>query len=211
MVSGCQSETMWVRTPLLAQNQNNVCFFESFFVYYNMIIKCENCEKDFERVASEVKRSVHHFCSKKCAAETNNKKFPKRVKNSRNCLYCNNQIDRGKFCSNKHHKLYYRKQYIERWLAGKETGCIGKTGSISYYIKHYLLDKYKNSCSQCGWSKKHPDTKRYPLQVHHKDGNCLNNELINLELLCPNCHSLTTTYGRSNSIGNGRRLRGLRT
>ena len=34
------------------------------------------------------------------------------------------------------------------------------------------------------------------LEVHHLDGDRLNNELENLELLCPNCHAYTETYCR---------------
>lgn len=37
-----------------------------------------------------------------------------------------------------------------------------------------------------------------PLEVHHKDGNKRNNKLENLEILCPNCHSLTDTYKNKN-------------
>ena len=37
-----------------------------------------------------------------------------------------------------------------------------------------------------------------PLQIHHIDGDCLNNIEDNLELLCPNCHSLTENYGNRN-------------
>lgn len=33
-----------------------------------------------------------------------------------------------------------------------------------------------------------------PLQIHHIDGDHLNNELSNLMLLCPNCHALTNNY-----------------
>lgn len=41
-----------------------------------------------------------------------------------------------------------------------------------------------------------------PLEVHHKDGDKLNNELDNLELLCPNCHALTDNWrGRNISTG----------
>lgn len=32
----------------------------------------------------------------------------------------------------------------------------------------------------------------------HKDGNHLNNELENLELLCPNCHALTENWRGKN-------------
>lgn len=41
-----------------------------------------------------------------------------------------------------------------------------------------------------------------PLEVHHKDGDRLNNGLDNLELLCPNCHALTDNWrGRNISTG----------
>ncbi len=36
--------------------------------------------------------------------------------------------------------------------------------------------------------------KPIPLELHHKDGDNTNNELDNLELLCPNCHALTDNY-----------------
>lgn len=32
------------------------------------------------------------------------------------------------------------------------------------------------------------------LEIHHKDGDRSNNELDNLQLLCPNCHSYTNTF-----------------
>ena len=38
-----------------------------------------------------------------------------------------------------------------------------------------------------------------PLEVHHKDGNKNNNELSNLQLLCPNCHALTDSYKGKNT------------
>ena len=41
-----------------------------------------------------------------------------------------------------------------------------------------------------------------PLEIHHKDGDKLNNELDNLQLLCPNCHALTANWrGRNVSTG----------
>ena len=36
------------------------------------------------------------------------------------------------------------------------------------------------------------------LELHHIDGDKSNNELTNLQLLCPNCHSYTDNYGSKN-------------
>lgn len=35
-----------------------------------------------------------------------------------------------------------------------------------------------------------------PLELHHKDGNHHNHKLENLEILCPNCHSLTPNHSK---------------
>ena len=43
--------------------------------------------------------------------------------------------------------------------------------------------------------------KPIPLEVHHKDGDHLNNELDNLMLLCSNCHAFTENY-RGKNISN---------
>jgi 5-methylcytosine-specific restriction endonuclease McrA len=36
------------------------------------------------------------------------------------------------------------------------------------------------------------------MQLHHVNGDGLDNRLENLELLCANCHSQTETYGGRN-------------
>ena len=60
------------------------------------------------------------------------------------------------------------------------------------------MDKYNCSCQECGWNKVHPITGNVPLQIHHIDGDCTNNKEENLQLLCPNCHTLTENYGSLN-------------
>ena len=46
------------------------------------------------------------------------------------------------------------------------------------------------------------------LQVDHIDGDPSNNLPINLRLICPNCHSQTSSFGGRNK-GKGRKARGL--
>lgn len=45
-----------------------------------------------------------------------------------------------------------------------------------------------------------------PLEIDHIDGDYTNNSEDNLQLLCPNCHSLTSTYKGANK-GQGRKDR----
>lgn len=37
-----------------------------------------------------------------------------------------------------------------------------------------------------------------PLELHHIDGNHKNNNLTNLQILCPNCHAITDNYRGKN-------------
>lgn len=57
-----------------------------------------------------------------------------------------------------------------------------------------------NKCEQCGLDKW--QGKDMPLEVHHCDGNHLNNDLTNLQLLCPNCHALTENWRGRNANKN---------
>ena len=75
-----------------------------------------------------------------------------------------------------------------------------------YAIKKYLFNKYQNKCARCGWGEVNKYTGNIPLEVEHIDGNYQNNKEDNLILLCPNCHSLTSTYKGAN-LNKGRKNR----
>lgn len=55
------------------------------------------------------------------------------------------------------------------------------------------------SCMKCGWNETNKFTGLIPTEVNHIDGNNLNNIPSNLEILCPNCHSLTGTHKGTNT------------
>lgn len=69
-----------------------------------------------------------------------------------------------------------------------------KQALVSKHIRRYLYEKHNNSCQQCGWNTPNPYTGNVVLEIEHIDGDSFNNKEENLKLLCPNCHSLTSTY-----------------
>jgi len=94
----------------------------------------------------------------------------------------------------------------QSWNKGKITGpkksvhfYLTKNSVVqSFRLKKRLLSEnvFEHKCSKCKQTK----WLNYsiPLELHHIDGDHYNNELINLILLCPNCHALTDNYRGKN-------------
>lgn len=155
---------------------------------------CRNCGKPLNP------KSKNIFCNHSCSASFNN-----ILRSQRFCLYCGQKLKatQKKYCCSEHQSQHVYDQKIKNWLY--DDGSLIKNNSkISPTIKRYLFETNNSKCQLCGWSEVNPKTGLIPLQVHHLDGNCKNNNINNLQLLCPNCHSLTPTYGYLNK-GNSRR------
>lgn len=127
------------------------------------------------------------------------------IKRKHICLNCSKEFDHvnsstNKFCSNKCQAEYSHKQYIKRWKNGEENGMCGEYG-LSNHIRRYLLAKTEYKCEKCGWGEKNKFTGTIPLEIHHVNGNYTDNKEENLQVLCPNCHSLTETHKSHNKKG----------
>ena len=114
------------------------------------------------------------------------------------CLICGKILTKGqiKFCSQDHANQYKKEEKIQNWLNGLDEGWSGT--NTKKFIRNYLMEKNNYKCEQCGWGQRNPYSGLIPLQLHHKDGNYKNNKIDNLQILCPNCHSLTDNYKNMN-------------
>ncbi|MCL4360716.1 HNH endonuclease [Patescibacteria group bacterium] len=76
---------------------------------------------------------------------------------------------------------------------------VTKSTFQSYKLKKRLFHAgiKQQKCEICGWSKKSSDG-RIPLELDHINGDRTDNTLINLRVLCPNCHSLQPTHRGKN-------------
>lgn len=108
----------------------------------------------------------------------------------------------GFYCSLKCQQEYQTGLEINKWLSGNDNP-MNTNGLLRPWARKYLFKINNNKCSECGWNKVNVNTGKIPLEVDHIDGDYRNNVISNLRLLCPNCHSLTSTYKNSNK-GKGR-------
>ncbi|MEK7613378.1 MAG: HNH endonuclease [Patescibacteria group bacterium] len=135
----------------------------------NPNIGCSVCGTKIYRRPSEIKRG-RVFCGQKCYAQAQRKEKP--------CVICEKPI-----------LAQLHKKTCSRSCANKNRA------GIKYHIgrpkdkvatqralKIRLLQLRGVECERCQYSRKEI------LHVHHKDRDRSNNDLLNLELICPNCH-----------------------
>jgi hypothetical protein len=140
---------------------------------YNRIpnTKCKNCSKPIYRRPSEIECNGNRvFCSMVCYGKSNRKEVP--------CLVCDTLI-----------LATFNKKTCSRSCANiHRTGIKYRLNSPKDKVKSVRAIKIKllairgNTCERCKYSK------HEILQVHHKNRNRTDNNLDNLELICPNCH-----------------------
>lgn len=164
------------------------------------ICKNLNCDNEFSTY-----NVITLFCSKNCNNEEY-KRLNKKVFSNQTCL-CGKTISRYAERCSPCFKEWEKQIRIDAWLKGKWNG--GSETHLSKTIRLYLLEQSKYSCSSCGFNTMHPLDNKTVLEIDHIDGDGSNHKPNNLQVLCPNCHSLTPTYRNRNS-GNGRKVSYLR-
>lgn len=150
---------------------------------------CLNCRLQFQAQLKEHRRGNANYCSISCGHKSKKRtkikipnvtcsycnlafyKSPNRLKNSRHKIY---------FCCRRHKDLGQRlesnitKIHPPHYTQGKYIG--------SNY-RRVAFNHYPHVCNRCKYNKI-----INILCIHHIDRNRNNNEVSNLEILCPNCH-----------------------
>lgn len=104
------------------------------------------------------------------------------------CPNCGQKVlkKNNKYCNKNCLDLYVVKNSDENYFNGK---LLDQKSVKSAYLRHN-----PEICVICKLSPEW-NGKKLVLQLDHIDGNSDNNTPSNLQLLCPNCHSQTETFG----------------
>lgn len=137
----------------------------------NPNVECLVCSKPIYRRPTEIEHG-RVFCGLECYGIANRKETP--------CIICGTLI-----------QAHENKKTCSRGCANKNRiGTQYKLGrpkkdkvQDQRSIKLRVFDSKGERCERCEYDKKEI------LNVHHKDRDRKNNDLSNLELLCPNCHA----------------------
>jgi 5-methylcytosine-specific restriction endonuclease McrA len=79
----------------------------------------------------------------------------------------------------------------------------GHLRRLKTWARSYLLESAGFRCQECGWDRVNPHTGKCPLEIDHINGDPYDDRVENFRVLCPNCHSLKSTYKGANR-GRGR-------
>lgn len=198
----CVDHIKWQENQIKVGNLSTKRKIKRIDEYNKNPKKCKHCNKILSYHEKE-----KTFCNRSCSASFHNvgKCRNGNPRTIFNCIVCGEKLNdkQEKYCSRECCVKGFKKEKIKIWKSGKLKAT---SDQIPPYIRRYLFKKYNNKCSECGWSKVNIYTNKIPLQVHHIDGNYLNHDENNLQLLCGSCHSLTPTNGILNK-GKGRRNR----
>ena len=168
-------------------------------------MKCPICDKKFAPKRKKKTKSGKRFCSHKCQVKYFKEKWNKagieaiknRPKLTKQCLNCSkifitylSILKTKKFCSR-----LCKNEFWKNSNQGKGKNChffIHGKGRLHYKKDGYILNwdeisfaiKQRDNftCQFCG-------KRGGRLHVHHKDLDKQNNKEINLETLCPKCHT----------------------
>lgn len=145
--------------------------------------KCKKCGKDFEPV-----KGLVNYCSLECrnsrswSEEDKNKKSISAKSSEKVMIVNRNRPEDYWKKIGEIRKENHRKQILE-----------SDYKDLSFEsLRFRILYEQENKCNKCGLDEWLGQD--LVLELEHKDGNNKNNNRDNLEMICPNCHSLTETW-----------------
>jgi len=146
-------------------------------------VQCKTCDTAFLAENKELKRGMGKYCTRSCSASDPRRKLPPNTA----CSWCGTpfRATSKRKKASKSGLLFCKracKDAAQR-IGGLSEIQPGHYGTGTSRYRALALKHLPNCCAECGWS-----VLGNVLEVHHIDQDRTNNDLSNLEILCPTCH-----------------------
>lgn len=151
-----------------------------------MLNLCKKCNNEFIP-----QKGLKNFCSLSCRnsnpkTEEQKKRISEIMKNSEKFKQANIRGRNINITKLKEAQIKRKKTWEDKLL-------LEDFDKLSYErLRKRIILEQKEKCNRCGLNEWLGE--KISLELEHIDGNNENNERENLEVLCPNCHSLTKTW-----------------
>jgi len=165
-------------------------------------MNCKKCDNEFEP-----KKGLLNYCSLQCRnsrtwTDADKEKKSIIAKNSTKLLEANKKniaklIAEGKLFP----KIWYDIELTREENYNKRLLELDVSTLKFETLRKRIILEQNGACNKC----KLNTWQGFPImiEIDHIDGNNKNNERINLEGLCPNCHSITPTWRGRNKTNTG--------
>lgn len=169
--------------------------------YFLISRKCPSCEIIFDTYNDGKLSNV--FCSISCS--NRNRKHSDETKDRIRTSIKNSELYRKSVVQNKEKRKSEKDKwdlvYQKRKEKVRENLLNSEYTTLSFdRLKQRIVYEQNECCNKCGLDKWLDIP--ISLELEHKDGNRNNNSRDNLECLCPNCHSQTSTWRGRNKNSN---------
>lgn len=151
---------------------------------------CKKCEKEFTPT-----KGLISYCSLECRnsrvwTEEDKKKKSESAKNSEKVISANKLTATTRASINPEYWVNIKKI---RAINRKELILNTNFDDLKFeQLRERIIYEQDCKCNKCNLNEWLGN--QIPLELEHKDGNHFNNKRENIEMLCPNCHALTTTW-----------------
>ena len=143
-------------------------------------LKCICCNKEYH--VPKYRENKSKYCSRDCQNHSQYKAVKKICKNCNKEFSVSNSRSNRKFCS-KECSDFTNITQIQRRRESRRLVTVKRGSATGSTLRKYVFSLKEKQCEICGYNEYD-----FCLDIHHVDNNPINNEILNLAVLCCMCH-----------------------
>jgi len=162
-------------------------------MFYNMTKLCKKCGTEFTP-----EKGLLNFCSMKCTkGREQTLEMSQKKRDKMKPHWEEGGIFREYDWDTLNKDATKIEKSLSKWYQKADIRIQNGEPLSNETTKRYLIEKHGHKCWGCDITEWRGE--KLHLEMDHIDGNNKNNDIGNIRILCPNCHSITPTWRYKNN------------